>query len=191
MSLFLIGLIGFLGIHLTHAVAPGLRGNLISKLGVMGWKGLYTLISIAFFILIILGYKDAQAATIIFAEPPAFLKHLNALLSPLALILVVAGSLPRGFITKTFRHPQLVGVKLWALGHLLCNWDLTSFILFGSFLAWAVIVRISIKRRPAVTPKAPSALWDGIAVLAGIALTAWIMMGGHVAMTGYSPVPMG
>lgn len=191
MILFLIGLFGFLGIHLTQALAPGFRGSMIGKLGPMGWKGIYALVSLGFFILLVLTYKDAQSATIIFAEPPAFLKHINALFSPIALILVVAGSLPRGFIAKALKHPQLVGVKLWALGHLLCNWDLTSFILFGSFLAWAVLVRISIKKRPVTTPKAPSALWDGVAVLAGVALTAWLMMGGHVAMTGYSPVPMG
>lgn len=189
MALFLVGLIGFLAIHLTHALAPGLRAGMISKLGDMGWKGVYALLSLVFFVLLIMGYPAAQSSTVVFAEPPTFLKHLNLLFSPIALILAVAGSLPRGFMTKYLKHPQLVGVKLWALGHLLANWDLTSLILFGSFLAWAVIVRISIKKRPVVEPKAPSALWDGIAVIAGGAITGWIFMGGHVMMTGLAPVP--
>ena len=136
MTLFLIGLIGFLGMHLIRAVAPGFREAMIAKLGSrFRWMGVYSLPAIIFFVLMIIGYPGAQAATIVFAESPVFLKHLNSLFSPIALILVVAGSLPAGFITKTLKHPQLVGVKLWALGHLLANWDLTSFILFGGFLA--------------------------------------------------------
>lgn len=190
MALFLIGLIGFLSMHMIRAVAPGFREAMIAKLGSrFRWMGVYTVPTIIFFVLMILGYRDAQAATIVFAEPPVFLKHLNSLFSPIALILVVAGSLPPGYITKKLKHPQLVGVKLWALGHLLANWDLTSFILFGGFLAWAVFVRISIKKRAAEAPKTPSALWDGIAVIAGGGITAWIMMGGHTAMTGYPPIP--
>lgn len=190
MILFLIGLIGFLGIHSIRVFAPGFRDKMIAKLGSrFRWMGVYSLPAILFFVLMILGYKDAQAATIIFAEPPTPLKHLNSLFSPIAMVLVVAGSLPRGFIQKFLKHPQLIGVKLWALGHLLANWDLTSFILFGGFMAWAVLVRISIKKREPVAPMAPSMLWDGVAILAGGAITAWLMMGGHVMMTGYPPVP--
>ncbi len=191
MILFLVGLYGFLLVHLIHALAPGVRAGMIAKLGDGPWKGIYSLVSLVFFILMVMNYSAAQASTIVFAEPPAPLKHLNSLFSPIALILVVAGSLPRGFIQKTLKHPQLVGVKLWSLGHLLANWDLTSFILFGSFLAWAVIVRISVKRRPLAEPKTPSALWDGVAVLVGVAITGWIFMGGHVWMVGYPPVPVG
>ena len=69
------------------------------------------------------------------------------------------------------------------------NWDLTSFIFFGAFLAWAVMVRISIKKRPTTEPKAPSALWDGIAVIGGVAITGWMMMGGHAALFNVSPIP--
>ena len=163
---------------------------MIAKLGSrFRWMGVYSLPTILFFVLMILGYRDAQAATIVFAEPPVGLKHMNMLFSPIAMVLIVAGSLPRGFIQKFLKHPQLTGVKLWATGHLLANWDLTSIILFGSFLAWAVLVRISIKKRAPEAPKAPSMLWDGIAILAGVAITGWIMMGGHVMMTGYPPIP--
>lgn len=189
MIFFLIGLVGFLAVHLIQAVLPGFRNQMIAKVGGGGWKGLYSIAAVVFFIIMLVNYPAAQAATIVFAEPPSFLKHLNSLFSPIALILVVAGSLPRGFITRTLKHPQLIGVKLWSAAHLLANWDLTSVLLFGSFLAWAVIVRISIKKRPVIEPKAPSALWDGIAVIAGTAITGWIFMGGHVMMTGYPPVP--
>lgn len=187
--MFLIGLIGFLGIHSVHALLPGVRAAAMTKLGANGWKGVYSLIALGFFALMVMGYPAAQSGTIYFGEPPQGLKHINSLLIPIALICVIAGSLPRGFIQKTLKHPQLVGVKLWALGHLIVNWDLTSLLLFGGFLAWAVLVRISIKRRPASEPKAPSALWDGIAVLAGGALTVWLIMGGHAHLFGVAPIP--
>ena len=74
------------------------------------------------------------------------LKHLNVLLMLPAVILVVAAYI-RGRIYATLKHPMLAGVKLWAFGHLLANGDLGGIILFGSFLAWAVFDRISLKRR--------------------------------------------
>jgi uncharacterized membrane protein len=79
-------------------------------------------------------------------SPPAFLRHLNLALMLPAVILVVASYL-RGRIYTAVKHPMLAGVKLWAFGHLLANGDLGGIILFGSFLAWAVFDRISLKRR--------------------------------------------
>ena len=190
MILFLIGLIGFLGVHLIHALAPGFRAGVISKLGANGWKGVFSLLSLIFFALLVIGYPAAQLATIYFAEPPTGLKHINSLLIQIALVLMVAGSLPRGFIQKTLKHPQLVGVKLWAAGHLLVNWDLTSFIFFGAFLAWAVFVRISIKKRAVPVTKEPSMIWDLVAVIAGLAISAWLIIGGHAALFGVPPIPM-
>lgn len=192
MTLFLIGLFGFLAIHMTQVVAPGVRNGFIQKVGKLPWMALYGLISLGFFVLLSMGYSDAQLATQTFGEPPVGLKHLNTLFAPIALILFFAGSLPRGYIQKTLKHPQLVGVKLWAVGHLLANWDSTSFILFGSLLAWAVIVRISIKRRePVANPPAPSALWDGISVILGGAATAFFILHAHVAWFGKPPIPIG
>ncbi|WP_293610754.1 NnrU family protein [Ponticaulis sp.] len=189
MLIFLIGLIGFLGIHSVHAFMPGFRSGMIAKMGAMPWKGVYALISIVFFVLMVIGYPGAQASTIYFGTVPEGMKHINSLLIPIALVLAVAGSLPRGYIARTLKHPQLVGVKLWALGHLLVNWDLTSFLFFGGFLAWAVLVRISIKKRPPVAPKAPNIIWDIVAVLAGLALTGWLMMSAHVYFFNVSPIP--
>ena len=53
----------------------------------------------------------------------------------------------RGDIKRVLKHPMLVGVKLWALAHLIANGDLGGIILFGSILAWAVFDRITLKRR--------------------------------------------
>jgi uncharacterized membrane protein len=40
---------------------------------------------------------------------------------------------------------MLAAVKLWAVAHLIANGDLASMLLFGSFLAYAVYDRISVK----------------------------------------------
>ena len=192
MTMFLIGLIGFLGLHSVQVFASGLRQSIIGKIGAGPWKGIYSLLSLVFFVLLVMGFPTAQSHSIVFAEPPVWLKHLNALLIPIALVLVFAGSFPKGYIVQTLKHPMLVGVKIWALGHLLVNWDLTSFILFGSFLLWAVLVRISIKRRAVPEgsiSKAPNAIWDAIAVFAGLGLSAALILGGHVWLFGVPPIP--
>jgi uncharacterized membrane protein len=92
-------------------------------------------------------------------------------------ILVVAAYL-RGRIYTAVKHPMLTAVKLWALAHLLVNGDLGSIILFGSFLAWAVADRISLKRRadpgsPPIPVGGP--LNDVIAVAVGI--VAYLALG--------------
>lgn len=190
MVLFLVGLFGFLGVHMTRVIAPGFRDGMIAKLGSrFRWMGVYSIPSLIFFVLMCMGYSDAQSSTIVFAEPPTPLKHLNSLFTPIALVLFFAGSLPHGYLQKFLKHPQLAGVKLWSLGHLLANWDLVSFLLFGSFMAWAVLVRISAKKRPAGPAQTPSLLWDGIAVLLGFAVTGWMVMGGHVMLFGKPPIP--
>lgn len=190
MAMFLIGLFGFLGIHSLRVFAPGVRESMIAKLGGrFPWMGVYALISLIFFVVMCTGYDDAQMSTIIFAEPPTPLKHLNSLFSPIALVLFFAGSLPHGYLQKYLKHPQLVGVKLWALGHLLANWDLVSFILFGSFLAWAVLVRISAKKRPAGIAKTPNPLWDIVSLVLGVGVTGWLIMGGHLILFNRAPIP--
>ena len=64
-----------------------------------------------------------------------------------AFILLIAAYVP-GQIKARLKHPFLVAIKTWALAHLIANGDLASIILFGSFLAYAVYDRITLKRRP-------------------------------------------
>ena len=79
---------------------------------------------------------------------------------------------PIGFIKKAVKHPMLAAVKVWALAHLLVNWDLASLILFGSFLVFGVIDRIVVKRRGDMGAAAahPNVLGDLLSIAIGIAL---------------------
>jgi uncharacterized membrane protein len=146
LVVMILGLVLFLGAH-TLTTAREWRASLIAATGESGYKIGYALISLAGLALVVWGFAQYRATGLIpIWSPPRALKHLNIALMLPAVILVVAAYL-RGRIYKAVKHPMLAGVKLWAFGHLLANGDLGGIILFGSFLAWAVYDRISLKRR--------------------------------------------
>lgn len=148
MTWLIVGLVLFLGVHSVSIVAPGARDRWAGALGDNGWKGLYSVLSLAGLVLIVMGYGAAREAPVILYTPPAGLRHLAALLMLPVFILLLAAYLP-GRIQRAARHPMLAAVKFWALAHLLANGSLADVLLFGGFLAWAVADRISVKRRAA------------------------------------------
>ena len=146
LGLLILGLVLFLSVH-TLTTQRDARAALIGKLGDGGYKGLYSLASFAGLALIVWGYSVYRATGWIDVwYPPVAMRHITLLLMLPAVIFVVASYI-RGRIYTTLKHPMLAGIKLWALAHLLANGDLGSIILFGSFLAWAVYDRISLKHR--------------------------------------------
>jgi uncharacterized membrane protein len=147
LLVLILGLVLFLGIH-TLTTQRDLRARIVASMGEAGYKIGYTLISVAGLALVTWGYSNYRATGWIDVwNPPTAFKHITVALMLPAVILVVASYI-RGRIYTTLKHPMLTGVKLWAAAHLLANGDLGSIILFGSFLAWAVFDRISLKRRP-------------------------------------------
>src|ERR1700760_1366007 len=152
LLVMIVGLILFLGVH-TLTTPRGLRAQCIAAMGEGGYKIGYAVASFAGLALIVWGFAHYRAEGMIPVwSPPTFLRHLDVALMLPAVILIAASYL-RGRIYTAVKHPMLAGVKLWAFGHLLANGDLGSIILFGSFLAWAVFDRISLKRR--ADPGAP------------------------------------
>jgi uncharacterized membrane protein len=146
LSVMILGLVLFLGVHLV-STQRDLRAQLIARSSESVYKLGYALLSAAGLALIIWGFADYRATGWIDVwTPPHAMKHITVALMLPAVILVVAAYI-RGRIYTTVKHPMLTAVKLWAAAHLLSNGDLGSIILFGSFLAWAVIDRISLKRR--------------------------------------------
>jgi len=146
LLVMILGLFLFLGVH-TLTTQRELRARCIASMGEGRYKIIYALVSALGLALIVWGFAHYRATEWVHIwTPPKSLRHLNVLLMLPAVILVVASYI-RGRIYVTLKHPMLAGVKLWALGHLLANGDLGGIILFGSFLAWAVFDRISLKRR--------------------------------------------
>ncbi len=147
LLVMILGLMLFFGVH-TLTTQRELRARFIGSMGEGGYKIFYSLASVAGLALIAWGFGAYRATGWIDVwNPPKVFRHITVALMLPAVILVVASYL-RGRIYTTLKHPMLTGIKLWAAAHLLANGDLGSIILFGSFLAWAVFDRISLKHRP-------------------------------------------
>lgn len=187
MVILVVGLVVFLGVHSLRMVAPGWRDGMIERLGEGAWKGVYSVIALAGFGLIIWGFGRAATETGMVYLPPLWLRHLSFALMLPALILAVASALPPGYIRRIARHPLLIGTALWAFAHLLVNGELAAVVLFGAFLAWAVIELAAQTGRPRAPIVKPSAAYDLAAVVAGLALYGALVWRLHEWAFGVSP----
>ena len=190
MTLMIVGLVIFLGIHSVSIVALGWRDAQVAQRGEKAWKGIYSVISLVSFVLLIYGYSLARHSPTVLYTPPAAMRHVALLLMLPVFPLLAASSLP-GRIKTAAKHPMLLAIKLWAVAHLLANGTLHDTILFGSFLAWAVADRISVKRRAVQRPvpgAAPSPMNDVKALVGGLAVYAVFVFWAHGWLIGVSPL---
>lgn len=189
----ILGIIVFLGVHLVPT-APELKAGLVERFGAGVYKVAFGLLSLIGLVLIVLGYHKLQMMpdkNVILWNPPVFMRHIAVALMLPAMIFLVAYLVPSR-IRSAVKHPMLIAIKTWALAHLLANGDLASLILFGSFLAYAVYDRITLKRRPSepapVNVVSPAPINDVIVVVGGIALFAVILLWAHEALIGVAPM---
>jgi uncharacterized membrane protein len=190
MLTLILGLVLFLGAHSVRIVADDWRTHSIARLGERPWKGLYALVSIVGFGLIVWGYGMARAQPVVLWTPPIAMRHVAALLTLLAFVLVAAGNVPRNAIRARLGHPMLLGTKVWAFAHLLANGTLADVLLFGGFLVWAVVCFRSARRRDRAAGKgypAGSVRNTAIAVIAGIVAWALFAFWLHAAWIGVAP----
>jgi uncharacterized membrane protein len=183
MTLLILGLAVFIGVHLVTALT-GTRTRLIARLGAGGFRGLYSLASAAGLGLIIAGYAQAPVTPIWF--PPAWTRHVTFLLMLPVFPLLIMSQLP-GRLKTVIGHPMLLAVKLWAIAHLLVKGTLAAMILMGALLAWAVFDLISVKRREragVATVATGPIRNDIVAVVVGVALYLGMMVWGHAALIG-------
>lgn len=187
MLQLLIGIVLFFGMHSASIVALPLRDRIVAS-GENAWKGIYALASLAGIVLMVRGYSDLKATPTVLYVAPLWLRHVAALLLLPVFVFFAASYLP-GRIKKALKHPQLAAVKLWALAHLLVNGTLADVLLFGSFLVWAVVDRVSLKSRPErPLPGAPeSGANDIIAVVLGLALYFVFAFWAHEWLFGMRP----
>jgi uncharacterized membrane protein len=169
LATMILGLALFIGVH-VFTTARARRAALIARTGETTYKIVYSLLSAAGIVLIAYGFGQYRATGWIDVwHPPGWTRHLTVALVWPAIICVVA-AYARGNIARVLKHPMLVGVKLWAVAHLIANGDLGSIILFGSILGWAVFDRITLKRRTDPGgPPIPIGGWrnDVVAVVVG------------------------
>lgn len=191
MLVLLLGLVLFLGVHSVRIVAPAWREAMIARRGETAWKGVYSLVAGLGLVLIVWGYGLARAEPVVLYSPPVWARHLALVLMMPVFVMLAAAYIP-GRIKTALKHPMLAAVKLWAVAHLIANGTLADVVLFGSFLAWAVADRISVKRRPAAEgavpglPPAPAN--DLIAVVVGATLYVVFLLFLHRWLFGVSPL---
>ena len=187
MAQLVIGLLLFLGTHSISIVAPAARDRWAGRLGKNGWRGLYTLLSLGGFVLLVHGYGLARHSPVVLYVPPSWSHPVTMLLMLPVFPLLFASHLP-GRIRSAVGHPMLLSVIIWGAAHLLSNGMLADVLLFGGFLAWAVLDRLSFLRRVARPMQmAPPGRWnDLIAIVVGLVLYAAVLLWLHAWIIGVS-----
>ena len=184
MGMLILGLVLFLGVHSVRIFANDWRTQVIAQRGENAWKGLYSVLSVIGLVLVVWGYGLARQQPVLLWQPPVMMKHLNSLFT------LAAAYVPRNHFKARLHHPMVLGVKVWALAHLLSNGYLADVVLFGAFLLWSVLsFRAARARDRAAGTIYPSgnALATGITAVVGTVLwlvfTLWL----HVLLIGVRP----
>jgi uncharacterized membrane protein len=182
MWLLILGLLMWSCIHFFPSVAKCTRGLIICKIGLGPYKGLFAILIVSSVALIVIGWRSIEPVDVYL--PQSWGRHVTFLLVLLTFILFVAARRATN-IKRVLRHPQLTGLVLWSIGHLMANGDNRSIILFSSLGVWAIIEMILISRREGVwgKPEPVSAKNDVITVIGGCVLYAVLLMA-HPYLTG-------
>lgn len=171
MTYLVLGLVIFLGAHSVRIVAEGWRSRVLAQRGEAAYKGVYSLVSLAGFVLLIVGFGIARDTPVQLWVPPVGLRHAASLFTLGAFVLLAAAYVPANGIRYRLQHPMVLGVKAWALAHLLASGRLESVVLFGAFLLWAVLDFRSARRRGPV-PMAPPQ-WPRTVLTVAVGVVAW------------------
>lgn len=190
MSYLIAGLLMFLGAHSVRVVADGWRSRMRQRWGATLWRAGFSMVSLAGLTLLVWGFGQARQAPVLLWAPPPGMRHLATLLTLPAFVLLAAAYVPGNRIKARVRHPMTLGVKFWALAHLLANGMLAHAVLFGSFLLWAVLVYSAARRRDAAqwpsrahVTKGATGIAVAIGVAAWVAFALWL----HGLLIGVRP----
>lgn len=190
MTVLIAGLILFLGVHSVRIFAEGWRSAQIARLGLGAYKGIYSVVSALGLVLIVVGYGQARSAPVPLWDPPLWSRHVSALLVLFAFVLLAAAYVPRNRIKATVGHPMILGVKIWAAGHLLANGTLADLLLFGGFLLWAVFDFRAARARDRAHGRAgsrPTLAGTVATIVVGVGLWAAFAFHLHAWLFGVRP----
>ena len=190
MTFLILGLVFFLGVHSVRVFAEPWRAGFIAQRGANTWKGVYSLLSLAGFALLLWGFGQARLQPMVLWVPPTGVRHLAALLMVAAFVLLTAAFVPGNGVKARVHHPMILGVKVWAVAHLVATATLADAVLFGSFLLWAVFsFRAARQRdRAAGTVYAPGRTGPTVVTVV-VGLLAWAVFAfwAHGALIGVRP----
>jgi len=176
VTILILGLLLFLGVHSVRILADGWRSRTMARIGERPWKGLYTLVSLVGFALIVWGYGLARAQPVQLWSPPPAMRHVSALLTAIAFILLAAAYVPGNGIKSRLHHPMVLSVQVWALAHLMATGNVAHVVLFGSFLLWAVLNFRAARQRDRLAGTVYAAGRPSATIMAiAIGLLAWAL----------------
>ncbi len=150
MLLMITGLAVWSYLHFMPALAGAYRARLISSWGENQYKAVFSLLLVASILAIIFGWRST--VPVLVYAPPEWGSSVAKLLIFIAFILFAAASVKTN-IKRLVRHPQLSGMVIWSIAHLLANGDSRSMVLFGALGLWAVAEKILINRRDGIWVK--------------------------------------
>ena len=186
----ILGLLIFLGVHSTRVFANDWRTHTLARMGEKPFKGIYALLSLAGFVLLVWGYGQARRMGVMLWNPPVFTRHLAALLTLVAFVLLAAAYVPNNQIKAKLHHPMVLGTKVWALAHLLANGSLADTVLFAGFLVWSVLLFAASRRRDrleqtvyALGNLSATAVTVAVGVAALVVFAFWL----HRVLIGVAP----
>ncbi len=186
MILLILGLLLWWATHLEKIMAPGQRAAAVARMGEGPWKGAIAILTLVAVAMMVVGYRGAGFIPV--WNPPPWLWHVNNLLMVLAVFIFIAGSFASP-VRRRIRHPQLTGVKTWAVAHLLVNGDLASIVLFVGLLAWAVVAVIGTNRRDGPRGPLPEATSKGLALHIVVTVAVFVVVGLLHGYLGPWPFP--
>ncbi|TXH89282.1 MAG: protein NrnU [Rhodoferax sp.] len=177
MTYLIIGLVLFLGVHSVRIFAEDWRARQLQARGEAAYKGVYSVLSLLGFALIVYGFGVAREAPVVLWVPPVALRHAAALVILVAFVLLAAAYVPGNAIKARVHHPMVLGVKTWALAHLLTTGRLETVLLFGAFLLWAVLNFAAARKRDRL-----AGMVDAPTVSRGATVLAVLLGGGAYAV---------
>ena len=191
MGQMILGLLLFLGVHSTRIFADDWRTRTMARIGRNTWKALYSMLSLAGFVLLVWGFAVVREQPLMLWMPPAAMRHVAAVLTLVAFVLLTATYVPRNGIQARLHHPMALGVMVWALAHLLANGALAHVVLFGAILVWSVLSFRAARQRdrregtpyPAGVAVATAATWV-LGVLFWLVFVLWL----HGLLIGIRPL---
>lgn len=191
MLTLVIGLFLFLGIHSVRIFADPFRTAFVEAQGVGKWKGLYSIISILGFVLIVVGYGQAKVENVVIWTPPLWTWHVTISLTLIAFVFMTSAYVPNNAIKAYLKDPMILGVKTWAFAHLISQGSLAGMLMFGCFLIWAIFDFKSCRARRAgieAIEQNSSKLMTLMTLLVALALWVIMLFYGHALIIGIHPL---
>ena len=170
MALMIVGLILFFGIHLVPSTP--LRGAMVARMGEDPFKGMFSLVALVGFGLIVYGFSQTEFVALL--NPQSWGRSAAYVLMPVAMILLVASNTPNN-LKRFVRHPMLIGVTLWAATHVAANGDLASTLLFLCFGVFALLDIVLVETGGRYKAAEPVSVgWDVATVAIGLLVAALV-----------------